>query len=78
MGTLQQREREKRNKIIKFKNGDIHEGQVGNDGLPHGKGTLKTSSGIYEGEFKNGKKEGKAVVRSADGDVYEGEFKNGK
>lgn len=62
MGALQQREGKKGNKIIKFKNGDIYEEQVGNDGLPHGKGTLKSSIEIYEGEFKNGKKEGKVVV----------------
>ena len=67
MGAVQQREREKGNKIIKFKNGGIYEGQVGTDGLPHGKGTLKNSIKIYEGEFENGEKEGK-------GDTYEGEL----
>ena len=41
-------------KIITFENGDIYEGQVGNNGLPHGKGILKSSIGVYEGEFKNG------------------------
>ena len=60
------------NKIITFKNGDIYEGQVSNDRLPHGKGTLKSSIGIYEGEFKNGKKEGKGIVKYSNGDVYEG------
>ena len=68
----QQREGVNGIKIITFENGDIYEGQVGNDGLPHGKGILKDSKKIYEGEFKNGKKEGKAVVRYATGDVYEG------
>ena len=65
-------EEAKGDQIITFENGDIFEGQVGNDGLPHGKGTLKNSSGIYEGEFKNGEKEGKGVLRSANGKVYDG------
>ena len=56
----EQRERVNGIKIITFENGDIYEGQA-NDGLPHGKGTLKSSSGTYEGEFKNGEKEGKGV-----------------
>ena len=59
-------------KIITFENGDIYEGQVSNNGLPHGKGILKSSIETYEGEFKNGKKEGKGVVRYATGEVYEG------
>lgn len=48
------REGVNRNQIITFENGNIYQGQVGNDGLPHGKGTLKYGSGIYQGEFKNG------------------------
>ena len=51
------------NKTINLENGDIYEGQVGNDGMPHGKGILKNSVGIYEGEFKNGEKEGKGVFQ---------------
>ena len=31
----------------------------------------------YEGEFKDGKYNGKGTMTSADGDVYEGEFKDG-
>ena len=56
-------------KIITFENGDIYEGQVGNNGLPHGKGILKSSIGVYEGEFKNGLVEGKGVYRYVNGDV---------
>ena len=56
MGTVQQREGKDENKTIRFKNGDIYEGQVGNDGLPHGKGTLRNSIEIYKGEFKNGER----------------------
>ena len=55
MGALQQREGKDEHKIITFKNGSIYEGQVSNDGLPHGKGTLKNRIGIYKGEFKHGK-----------------------
>ena len=33
-------------------------------------------NGIYEGEFKNGKKEGYGIYKYNTGDIYEGEFKN--
>ena len=35
-------------------------------------------NGRYEGEFKNGKREGKGIYYYKDGDRYEGEFKNDK
>ena len=71
MRALEQKPREGVNeiKIITFGNGDIYEGQVGNNGLPHGKGILKSSIGVYEGEFKNGLVEGKGVYRYVNGDV---------
>ena len=31
---------------------------------------------IYEGEFKNDKKEGKGKIIYKNGEIYEGEFKN--
>ena len=36
------------------------------------------SNGKYEGEFKNGKREGKGIMYYNSGNRYEGEFKNGK
>ena len=41
--------------------------------------TEKYSNGnIYEGEIKNGKKEGHGIMRYSNGYIYEGEWKNGK
>jgi len=46
-------------------------------GMLSGKGKELTDNGaVYEGEFRNGKWEGKGVLREAD-QVYEGEFGNG-
>ena len=74
MRAIEEEQREGANgiQIITFENGDIWEGQVDNDGLPHGNGIMKSSIGTYEGEFKNGEKEGKGVLQYADGTVYEG------
>ena len=33
---------------------------------------------LYEGEFKNDKRNGKGILKVADGDYYEGEFKDDK
>ena len=41
-------------------------------------GRLQFQNGdLYQGEFANGKMEGKGVLRTLAGDVYEGMFKNG-
>ncbi len=32
---------------------------------------------MYDGEYKAGKREGRGVMRYADGDVYDGEYKAG-
>ena len=39
---------------------------------------IKFSNGTYEGEIKNGKREGKGIMYYNDGNRYEGEFKNGQ
>ena len=45
----------------------------------HGKGTYTNTNGdVYEGEFKDGKRDGKGIFKYANGDVYEGGFKDGK
>lgn len=45
-------------------------------GRKHGKGILKTKKGVYEGEFKNDKREGVGEFKFYSGDVYTGQFIN--
>ena len=48
------------------------------DGLRHGLGTLYHADGtVYEGEWKNGKKDGQCRFTKADGRVYEGFLQDG-
>jgi hypothetical protein len=46
--------------------------------IQNGKGVIKFISCTYEGEIKDGKMEGKGVIRSENGHMYEGEFKANK
>ncbi len=42
-------------------------------------GTWRSTRGdVYEGEWRDGHKDGKGKLTTADGDVYEGQFKGGK
>ena len=63
-------------KIIKYSAWYI--GQF-KDGLYHGKGKLYNEKGIlvYEGDFINGKPEGKGKYIEDDGEYYIGQWKNG-
>ena len=73
---------------IELADGSIYDGPLNAQGQPHGKGYLKspspTGSGrhdYYEGEFKNGKKDGKGYMDyELNGYVaeYEGEWKDDK
>lgn len=47
------------------------------DGLADGDGTAKGAS-VYQGQFKEGRKQGRGVKVLANGDHYEGEFKEDK
>lgn len=40
----------------------------------HGMGTFFNPYGVFEGEFKNGFLDGKAVANYFNGDIYSGEF----
>lgn len=46
--------------------------------IQNGAGVIKFISCTYEGEIRDGKMEGKGVIRSENGHVYEGEFKGNK
>lgn len=78
----------KHDNLIKFKNGSCYDGELNDHGMPHGKGYMvspsPTGSGRhdrYEGEFKNGKKDGFGYMDyELNGYVaeYEGEWKDDK
>ena len=73
---------------IKFKDGSQYEGEVNAQGQPHGKGYLNSPSSTgsgrrdrYEGEFKNGKKDGFGYMSyelNGANAEYEGEWKDDK
>jgi len=46
--------------------------------IQNGTGVIRFISCTYEGEIKDGKMDGKGVIRSENGHVYEGEFKGNK
>jgi len=51
----------------------------GNNIMFHGEGAYTNANGdVYEGEFKDGKKDGEGIFRYANGDVFQGNFKDGK
>ena len=61
-----------------FANGNRHEGEW-RANLPHGRGTLTTSTGLrYEGDWKDGQRTGQGVFTMRDGTRYSGGFLNGK
>jgi hypothetical protein len=68
----------KKTTSIKFKNGNIYDGEFKGD-LPNGTGKCNYANGkIYEGQYKDGKRHGKGKFTYANGGTYEGEFKGGR
>ncbi|MFQ5588294.1 MAG: C13 family peptidase [Nitrospiria bacterium] len=62
---------------ITLLDGSIYEGRF-KEGLPHGHGTLLTTSGDhYVGNFANGLLDGEGVYTFSSGSKYTGDFKNG-
>lgn len=49
---------------------------LGGNMIPHGKGQLSGEPESYAGDFKDGKKCGKGVLKCADGWEYRGDFEN--
>ncbi|MBQ8761754.1 MAG: hypothetical protein IJZ26_00330 [Clostridia bacterium] len=67
----------KENAEIKFKNGDVYVGDVGN-GKPQGKGVLTYANGdVVVAEFDKGRFNGKVEYTFANGDKYEANYKKG-
>ena len=61
-------------KIVKFKNGDIYDGEWSNR-APNGHGTMTYVNGDkYEGNWVNGKKSGKGLFEYSDGSRYDGNW----
>ena len=60
----------------------IWSGGCAPDGRATGHGTLESlwesETSRYEGEFRDGKREGRGVFTGANGDRYEGEFRDGE
>ena len=48
------------------------------NGLRHGTGTYKIDESTYEGEWANGKKDGKGKIIYKSGTLFDGSFKSGK
>ena len=46
------------------------------DGLRHGFGVYKIDDATYEGNWVEGRKEGKGKIIFKSGSIFEGEFKN--
>jgi hypothetical protein len=58
-----------------FPNGDNYTGEWANSN-PHGRGKMVSWGSVYEGNFRNGVREGKGVTRYSDGASYDGEYRN--
>ena len=60
--------------------GSLYEGEVNDDGQPHGLGILMLPDDgtRYVGEFVKGVAHGQGVVTVTDGSRYEGEYVNGQ
>jgi hypothetical protein len=68
---------------LTWKSGKKYNGQVKNENIPHGKGTMTWSDGKrYAGDFKEGKRDGKGTTTFPNGNKYVGDYKederNGK
>jgi hypothetical protein len=58
---------------------EYYSGAVNSNGTPHGIGERRDASGnVYVGNFVNGKRDGKGVMKYPDGAVYDGEWKDGQ
>ena len=61
-----------KNKQITLPCGSLYQGDL-RDSVPHGIGRLKSPViGIYEGQFKNGKKSGNGKIFYSNGEFYNG------
>ena len=71
--------------IMKYANGSVYEGQFKDDKVSyfhltyfllsikqHGKGNLSSDEGVYEGFWREGKRDGEGSMSSSDGTRYFG------
>lgn len=66
-------------KLIFNEKGMVFKGQATDTDRPNGIGRLELENGdFYEGEFLNGKFDGKGRLVQAEGKMYEGEWKENK
>ena len=64
--------------LIILRIGDKYEGQLFND-VNHGKGVYTYVSGnVYQGDFKNGHRQGSGILTYANGEKYDGSFDKDK
>lgn len=62
---------------MKTVNGDVYNGECGDDGKTNGIGTMTHKNGdFYKGMWKDGVKHGVGTMKFANGDVYNGEWEN--
>ena len=63
-----------------WKEGELdYEGDVDENGKPHGRGKgMFSSNNVYEGEWKNGLRHGKGTDESDNGSSYDGQWKHDK
>ncbi|KAF0756907.1 radial spoke head 10 B-like, partial [Aphis craccivora] len=63
---------------VTYKSGNLFEGQLSSDWIPHNTGRLCLDGGdIYEGQLNDGIPEGRGVIKWLDGSWYRGEFLKG-
>ena len=60
-----------------FGNGDTYVGEYSAD-LFNGEGELKTSGGVYKGQFKDGLRDGIGVMQFKSNCRYEGHWSKGR
>ena len=66
------------NGLLKYRNGDYFNGTISNDQIMDGHGKITYDNGTYEGDFKNGYRNGQGTYALKDGTwIYKGSYENG-
>lgn len=69
----------KANTEVTYDNGDVYDGQLNDEGLRHGEGSMRYANGdFYEGHWESGLRHGSGRLDFADGNsIYQGFFDHG-